>query len=97
MRLAKSISAVTASAALLLGATPASANWCQPGSPCVLPLPLPSVPPVVTTTTTPPPVYTEPVVEGGGGSILPYVLGILALAGIGYVLLQEDEEPGVSA
>ena len=96
MRLPK-IFAATASLALAFNATVAHAAACQPGqSGCVLPLPGPApavvVPGVVVPEVAAPAVF----VEEGGFNILPYLIGLVALAGIGYLLFMQDDEGSIS-
>ena len=72
-------------------ATPAAA--CQPGTAgCVLPLPAGMAPPVVTTSVGNPAV---PMVDAGGSDglgILPWILGVAALAALAYFVLLNDED-----
>jgi hypothetical protein len=93
MRIPKFASAAVASTALLFATTGTPALACQPGQGgCVLPLPAaPPVPVVMTSPGNP----AVPMVDVGGSSafdILPWILGVAALAALAYfVLLNEDE------
>jgi len=97
MRLVKLAIAAAATTSMAFGPTAAKAASCQPGAPgCVLPLPGPQpTPPVVDTA---PPVVDAGVPleeEGGGIGILPFIIGLAALAAIAAFLLLEDDEEEV--
>ena len=63
---------------------------------CVLPLRATeeAVAPVPQTTTTPPPAPRAPVAASGGGGIgaLPILLGLAALGGLAYLVLDDDDD-----
>jgi hypothetical protein len=93
MRLPK-IFAASASLALAFNPVVAQAASCQPGqSGCVLPLPGPAPTVVVPQTGG----YVAPmVVEEGGFNILPWIIGLAALAAAGYFLFLNDDDDTVS-
>lgn len=96
MRGLKIASVAVMGLALSVNSTAAVAATCQPGGAgCVLPL-QPPPPPVVNV---PPSTVAPPIVEevagGGIGSLLPAILGVLALAAILYFVLDEDEAVSV--